>query len=311
MEFGKLKRLDLKEIWKKEAHDFTPWLAENMEALGKELGMELELEKREASVGDFSLDLLAKNLGTGDYVVIENQLTQTDHDHLGKLLTYAAGFDASTVIWLADSIRDEHRQTLEWLNQRTDSKTQFFAVVVEVFKIDDSKPVYNFRPIVFPNEWQKTKRQQSVGAISPKGEAYRTFFQKFIDDLREKYNFTNARAGQPQNFYEFTSGISGIRYVASFAHGNRVRAEIYIDKGDNEINKDIYDSLKAEETVIEEELGEELSWERLDNRRASRIAIYRDGSIDASESELEEIHKWLIEILLELKRVFGNRIKML
>jgi hypothetical protein len=309
MEFGKLEKVDLKEVWKKEAFDFTPWLSENIAALGEALGMDLELEEREANVGNFSLDLLARNLGTGEYAVIENQLTQTDHDHLGKLLTYAAGFDAATIIWVAESIRDEHRQTLEWLNQHTDTKTQFFAVVVEVFRIDDSKPAYKFRPIVFPNEWQKTKRQQAVNATSPRAEAYRSFFQKLIDELREKHKFTGARVGQPQNWYSFSSGISGFLYSASFAQGNRVRAEIYIDTGDAEKNKAVFDSLKADKTSIEEEFGEALSWERLDDKRASRVAIYRDGSINDNENQLEETQNWLIDNLLKFKRVFTDRVK--
>lgn len=309
MEFGKLEKVDLKEVWKKEAFDFTLWLSENIAALGEALGMDLELEEREANVGNFSLDLLARNLGTGEYAVIENQLTQTDHDHLGKLLTYAAGFDAATIIWVAESIRDEHRQTLEWLNQHTDTKTQFFAVVVEVFRIDDSKPAYKFRPIVFPNEWQKTKRQQAVNATSPRAEAYRSFFQKLIDELREKHKFTGARVGQPQNWYSFSSGISGFLYSASFAQGNRVRAEIYIDTGDAEKNKAVFDSLKADKTSIEEEFGEALSWERLDDKRASRVAIYRDGSINDNENQLEETQNWLIDNLLKFKRVFTDWVK--
>jgi hypothetical protein len=309
MEFGKLEKLDLKEVWNKEALDFTPWLSENIAALGEALGMDLELEEREANVGNFSLDLLARNLGTGDYAVIENQLTQTDHDHLGKLLTYAAGFDATTIIWVAESIRDEHRQTLEWLNQHTDAKTQFFAVIVEVFRIDDSKPAYKFRPIVFPNEWQKTRRQHAVNATSPRAEAYRSFFQQLIDELREAHKFTGARLGQPQSWYSFSSGISGISYGACFGQGNTVRAEIYIDTSDAEKNKAVFDSLKADETAIEQEVGNALSWERLDDKRASRVAIYRDGSIDDDKNQLEEARSWLIDNLLKFKRVFTERVK--
>jgi len=280
--FGNLSRLNLRDIWSKEATDFTPWLADNISALGKALGMELELESREANVGDFSLDLLAKDLGSGGSVVIENQLTPTDHDHLGKLLTYAAGFGASTVVWVAETIREEHRQAIDWLNQRTDTETQFFGVVIEVLKIDNSKPAYNFKPVAFPNEWQKRKKRETP-QISSKGEAYREFFQALIDDLRENYRFTGARVGQPQNWYSFATGFSGITFGASFAQGGRVRVEVYIDQGDSEKNKALFDALKMQQEPLEMELGSKLDWERLDDRRGSRIAVYREGNIESPD----------------------------
>jgi len=165
MQFGTIKKLKPRDIWPEEAKDFTPWLASNIGALGQALGMELQLKDTEATVGDFALDLLAEDLGTGHTVIIENQLSQTDHDHLGKVLTYAAGFSASTVIWVSEGIRDEHRQALDWLNQRTDEGTQFFGVVIEVLTIDDSKPAYNFKPVVSPSEWQSDKGRSSIDGI--------------------------------------------------------------------------------------------------------------------------------------------------
>ena len=197
--FGELKRPDLRSIWKHEARDFTPWLAENIQRLGQALGMDLELDEREASVGEFSLDLLARDLGTGRTVVIENQSGVTDHDHLGKLLTYAGGFDAATVVWLGEQIREEHRQALERLNQRTDPETQFSGVVAEILQIDDSMPAYNFRTVVFPNEWQRTRRAKK--RTSSRGDAYRDYFQLLIDELREKHGFTGARLGQPTSWF--------------------------------------------------------------------------------------------------------------
>jgi hypothetical protein len=308
MEFGTLKKLTPHNIWKNEATDFTPWLAENISSLGEALGMELELEKREASVGNFSLDLLAKDLSTGSFAIIENQLTQTDHDHLGKLLTYAAGFDATVVIWVAESIRDEHRQAVEWLNQHTDIKTNFFAVIVEVFKIDQSNPAFRFRPIVYPNEWQKTKRQLTTNSTSPKAQAYRAFFQKLIDDLRDKHKFTGAKLGQPQNWYSFASGYSYISYSATFCQNKKVRVELYIGTTDAERNKSIFDKLKSDKVNIEQEFGHPLSWERLDDKQASRICVYRNGSIE-DVGNLQDIHIWIVDNMLKFKQIFNSRLE--
>jgi hypothetical protein len=309
MRFGKIKKLNPRNIWPKEAENFTPWLAKNISALGEALGMELELKGTEAAVGDFSLDLLAEDLGSGHTVVIENQLTQTDHDHLGKLLTYASGFGASTVIWIAEAVRDEHRQALEWLNQRTDEDTQFFGVVIEVLKIDDSKPAYSFKPVVSPSEWQKSKKRQVRGSVTVKGEAYRKYFQVLIDELREKHKFTNAKVGQPQNWYAFSSGVSGIILGAVFAQGGKARTEVYIDVGDGEKNKALFDWLFNQREEIHSKLGKEVEWVRLDDKRASRIAVYRDGYIESSEEELVEIKEWHVENLINFKKIFSPLIK--
>lgn len=307
-DFGKIKKVNVRDIWQHEAHDFTPWLAENIEKLGESVGMDLELIEQEASVGSFSLDILAKDLSTGHHIVIENQFGDTDHDHLGKMLTYAAGFDASKVIWISENVRDEHRQTIEWLNQRTDTDTQFFAIEVEVFKIDDSKPAYNFKPIVFPNEWRKSKKEGWKGILSSKAEAYREYFQSLIDELRSKHSFTKAKIAQPQNWYIFPTGVSGISYGTSFAQGGRVRVELYIDVGESDKNKRLFDWLFEQKEIIETEFEESLDWERLDSRRASRIAIYREGSIDDVET-LQEIHSWAVQELLKFRKVFSSRLK--
>lgn len=264
MLFGELHNVSLREVWPHEASDFTPWLAENIEVLGKALGMDLELVEQEASVGDFSLDILAKGLGSSKSVIIENQLTQTDHDHLGKLLTYAAGFDASIVIWVAESVREEHRQAMDWLNQRTDNETLFFAVVIELIKIDNSKPAFNFKLVASPNEWQKNKKRQAQRAsTSTRSEKYRNYFQSLIDTLRDTHRFTAAKIGQPQGWYSFSSGISGLTYGANFGQGGKARAELYIDLGDQEKNKYVFDQLHNQKEQIENALGEKIIWEPL------------------------------------------------
>ncbi len=302
----------MREIWPHEASDFTPWLADNIAELGKTLGMDLELIEQEASVGDFSLDIHAKDLGSAKSVIVENQLTQTDHDHLGKLLTYAAGFNASIVIWVSEAIREEHRQALDWLNQRTDSDTSFFGVVVEVIRIDGSKPAFNFKLVASPNEWQKQKKRQSLrGPVSTKGEKYKNYFQGLIDELRDTHRFTSAKAGQPQNWYSFSSGASGIMYGANFSQEGKARTELYIGLADREKNKYIFDELEKMKEEIELSLEESISWERLDSGIASRLALYTDGSIDDSDADLEAIKAWHIQKLLKLKAVLGNKIKPL
>lgn len=310
-DFGEINNVNVREIWANEATDFTPWLSENIDKLGLALGMELEIQETEADVGDFSLDILAKDLGTGRIVIIENELKETDHDHLGKLLTYAGGFDAGVLVWISTQLRDEHRKALEWLNEHTASDIDCFGVVIEVIKIDSSKPAFIFKPVVFPNEWQKDARRGTSVKPSPRTEAYKEYFQTLIDELRTKYKFTGAKAAQPQNWYTFASGVTGIVFTNSFVKGGKVRAEVYIDFQDKEKNKNFFDGLLARKESIERDFGGALSWERLDDKRASRIAAYRDGEIDWESGKLDEIKAWSIDNLLRLKKALLPEVKNL
>jgi hypothetical protein len=225
---------------------------------------------------------------------------------LGKLLTYAGGFDARVLVWIAKELRDEHRKALEWLNERTGSDVACFGVVIEVMRIDDSKPAFNFKPVVFPNKWRPEPPE-----ASPKAEAYRQYFQSLIDELRTKYKFTGAKVGQPQNWYSFSSGLTGLVFSNSFAQGGKVRAEMYIDFGDKDRNKKFFDRMYAEQPEIEKEYGASLTWERIDDKRASRIAVYREGSIDDSAETRAEIQQWSIENLLKLRKVLLPKAKAL
>ena len=311
VELGSIEQVDLREVWSHEAQDFTPWLAENLDKLGEALGLDLELRSAEAAVGPFSLDVLAHDLGSNRPVIIENQLEVTNHDHLGKLLTYAAGYDAYAVVWLTKEFRDEHRQALDWLNQRTDEDTQFFGVVVEAWRIDKSRPAPHFRAVAFPNDWQKqsSKGQRNSGAtsnVSERGERYRAFFQSLIDTLREEHRFTNARKGQPQSWYNFSSGTRGVSYNPSFSPPRGIaRVELYVDRGDHDLNKRLFDELEDRKETIESLIQGEWEWERLDNRRACRISVVRAANIDDHPDTLEKLQGWMVDRLLAFKRVFG------
>jgi len=304
-DFGALHYVDVRDLWRHEAHEFTPWLATHLTALGESIGLDLELTEQEACVGAFFCDLVAKEINTDRIVIIENQLEAADHSHFGQLLTYAAGKEASVAIWIAREIRDEYRQALTWLNSRTDTKTEFFGIVLEAFRIDDSKPVVNFKIVAAPNEWRKKAAEATAKSVGSKDELYRQFFEPVVDELREVHLFTNARRAQPQNWMIFPSGIRGAVYGLNFPQGNKVRSELYIDFGDQAFNKAFFDAMALQRSKIESAFGSPLSWERLDGRRASRIATYRKGAITDTREDLESIRAWGVSNLLSLKRVLG------
>ena len=312
---AKIERVDLREAWPNEARDFTPWLARNIDELAEALGMDLELQETEAAVGGYSLDVLATDLNQNRPVIIENQLETTNHDHLGKLLTYAAGYDANVIVWLTREFRDEHRQALDWLNQRTGEDTQFFGVVVELLKIDGSRPAPQFRAVATPNDWRKeaaAKVRGDAQVPSERGERYRKFFQPLIDNLRERHKFTNVRKAQPQNWYSFSAGYGQrVTYGANFTGQKRARVELYIDDGDKERNIWLLDRLEEHKGDIEAVVQETLDWQRLENRRACRIALDRPGSIEDDSDTLSEIEEWMVDRLLKFKLAFEPRLSVL
>ena len=316
-ELATIEKVDIREIWPDEAKNFTPWLSEHMPELGEALGLDLETRTTEAPVGAFALDILARDLGSDRPVAIENQLGATDHTHLGQLLTYAAGYEANVLIWIAREFKDEHREALDLLNRRTDGETEFFGVVVEVWKIGDSHPAPHFNVVSAPNDWRKSRVDRPrVSGTSERGERYRMFFQELIDTLREEHRFTNARKGQPQSWYSFSSSVSGFQYNASFAgkSSNKARVELYIDNSDKDWSEDKdrneqrFDQLAKSKEEIDSEIEGDFEWERLDDKRACRISVVRQGSIDDDEEALKEIRDWMIEKLLVFKQVFGPRL---
>lgn len=302
IELSSLEVVKLRDVWPNEAHDFTPWLADNIDQLGAVLGMDLELRDTEAEVGAFSLDVLAHDLGSNRPVVIENQLEPTDHDHLGKLLTYAARYEAHTIVWLVRDFRSEHRAALDWLNQRTGEDTAFFGVVVEAWKIDDSRPAPRFTPVVVPNDWQK---QGQEAGLSLKQLRYRQFFQALINTLHKEHQFTAASRARPQNWYGFKSGFSGFSYTASFKVTQAARVAIEISTGDKARNKALFDRLYERREGIEEVLRDSLTWDRKDEYQSCIISVEREGRIEDDEETLEQIREWMIKWLLAFKEAFG------
>jgi hypothetical protein len=310
-EFGEIINVPMNAIWEHEERDFTPWLVENISKLGDALGgLQLEVKQTEVYTTNFQLDILAKEISTNKIVVIENQIYKTDHKHLGQLITYASFFKAEIIIWVSQEVTEDHRSAIDWLNNNTHENIQFYAVEANIIKIDSSRPALNFKLKAFPNEWEKSFGKIGTNLISETGELYRAFFQSLIDDLREKHHFTNARVGQPQSWYSFTTGTKGCTYGCSFARGAKVRTELYIDTQSKEINKNILKAFENRKAELENEFGEFLNFEELDTKRASKITIYRDGDIYSDNQSLIEIKNWCIQKLLKFKQVFGDKLKI-
>ncbi|MBH5372152.1 DUF4268 domain-containing protein [Bradyrhizobium glycinis] len=309
LELGTVKAVPLRELWSGEATHFTPWLSQNLGILAEKLGMDLELEMIEAAAGDFAADIIARDLSTNRRVVIENQFGNTDHRHLGQLITYASVLDAGAVVWIPETIRSEHKSAIDFLNQNLKESLRLYAIEASAIRIDQSKPAFVLNVISQPTE-PAIRADERGETISETREKYRAYFQSLIDELRTKYSFTNARVGQPQNWYFFASENSRIyKYGMSFAIGGRVRAEIYLDCGEKAKNELLFDCLHQQAFAIHQEFGSELTWERLDERRGCRIVSYHDGSIDADTEQLVQIKDWAIASLLKLKSIFPKRIE--
>jgi len=307
-QLGTIEKVDIRDVWKSESADFTPWLSENMSRLGDALGMNLESTSIEAEVGGYRLDILARDSDRDSVVAIENQLGETDHSHLGQLLTYTAGYDAKVSIWIARKFREEHRAALDLLNQRTGNDSEFYGVVLALWRIGHSLPAPHFRVVSAPNNWGKI--QKSRGSSSQGDQRYYHFFQGLIDELGEGTGIPTPYKVSRRSWQPFKSGYSGFGYVASFGirPSRRARIELYIDCGDQDENKRRFDQLVDKRNEIESALGDGLHWERLDDKKACRISAYRNGSITDDQEDLDEIQSWMVDTLPRFKKVFDPRL---
>lgn len=300
-ELGKLQRLSAREAWAHEATHFTPWLLENASVLGEVMGMDLELNFAEHSVGDFSLDLIGTDLATGETVIVENQLEKSDHSHLGQLLTYASGTDAATVVWVADAFRAEHRAALDWLNERTDERTRFFGVEVSAIRIDDSALAPLFELAVAPNDWQKEVRSQAVAAgLSVRQETYREFWGLFLDLLQQQHpGWTNTRKPLPQSWMNLPAGVSVANYAVASGR-DQLRVEIYFSSKSAEINEGNFNALLKHKDRLESAFGDPLLWDPLEGRKACRVSFSRTGDI-TDQQEWPEYAQWFVDTVNRLR----------
>jgi hypothetical protein len=305
-----VETISLSEEWDHEEADFTPWLVDNIELLADAIGIEIEDVEREEDVGGYRADITGTEMNTDGTVVIENQYGGTDHNHLGQLLTYAAGTDATFVIWLAEEFRDEHRSVLEWLNSSGPDAANFFGVRPRVVRLEGTEERgFEFNVTVEPNDWER----ELTESLTTREQAYKDFFTELTQRYAERNPNWNQLTPQPQSWLAFGAGISGIRFSWSFHQGPEISTELYIDTSEKERNAEIFTELKEDEESIVEELGN-VVWQRLPEKRACRIKVARSISGPIEElnaSERREIEDWAIEQMDDLREVFEPRLERL
>ncbi len=299
MELGKMKRIiDLRTVWPHEANDFTKWLAEeaNLEELGNAVSIDIDLEERESSVGSFNVDLFATESGSGRKIIIENQLEDTNHDHLGKLITYASGKGAEVVIWIVKRARDEHRQAIEWLNQHTDSNIGFFLVEIELWQINDSLLAPKFNVVEKPNDWAKTMK--SIEGMSETDRLKVEFWQAFNDHMNNNPAFLkefSTRKPQPQHWYDLAVGTSAYYISLNINTQKRIiDVGLYIHS-----DKDLFHKFEAQKEVFQEAIGKDIVFR--DAGKASRILIYHSCHVK-DRSKWPEAADWMFETALKFKK---------
>lgn len=297
---ARLERVSLRTAWPHEAINFTPWLAEkaNLDLLAEKIGIPLQLEAVEKEVGTFYADILAKEPDTDRWVLIENQITPTDHGHLGQLLTYAAGLEAHTIIWIAESFREEHRAAIDFLNRATTEEFAFFGVQVELYRIGDSPLAPDFSVVAKPNDWSKrtqTAKQAAGGDEKESQRQWREYWGALIEAAKGRYPALAERdpyRGNWQTFESIKGGNPTFSLNATFPWDKSLRIEIYIDKS---LAKTAFKILYEQKAQIEKAFGESLTWEELPDKQASRISFYMPGNDKRGErSTWAKQHEWLI-----------------
>ncbi|MDE0401481.1 MAG: DUF4268 domain-containing protein [Candidatus Poribacteria bacterium] len=308
-----LTSVDLNEVWENEPQHFTPWLAqkENLTLLGETLGIDLELETQEINIGDFRADLLCKNRGDGSWVLIENQLAPTDHTHAGQLLTYAAGLDASTVIWIAKRFRSEHRAMLDSLNRITDERYCFFGIEVKVWQIEDSARAVQFEVVSSPNDWSRGVnrdiRRAANQELSETDKSHLRFWTGLREYMQDKASRLNCPAPGPWRYIVFSIGRTGFTLETHLAPTrNEISIRLCID----------YDNAKAhfyllqkQQEAIEKAFGEPLEWHELPGNNRSRISLTKVDTDPLDENEWPHQYEWFTTQLEVFDTVFRERIR--
>lgn len=307
MAIGKLEEVDIRELWKHEQYDFSEWLSkkENIENLNEILGLTLVDISKETYVGSYRCDLFAKDETTGIKVIIENQLEMSNHDHLGKIITYASGLDAKVVVWIVKEAREEHRSAIEWLNNNTNSNINFFLIEIHAYKIGNSDNAPMFQVIEQPNDFIKNNKSINSNDTMNKSQSQRLeFWNQFNNVLIEKGKPFNVRKATTDHWYNVAIGTSDAHIDITLVNKDSViGVELYITD-----NKELFDKLYQRKDEIEKDLGFKLDWRRLNNSKASRIVTYIKGLNFDDHSNYNELINKTIDLSVLMRDTFKKYI---
>jgi len=309
---GRLEKLDLRDAWKNEAGDFTPWLAseENIKLLGDTLNLDLEVQQQEAQVGPFRADILCRNTADNSLVLVENQLERTDHRHLGQLFTYAAGLDAVAVVWIASRFTEEHRAAMDWLNRITHDGFHFFGLEIELWRIGESEPAPKFNIVAKPNDWSKVVKEASSGGgeRTPSQQRQAAFWTDFGKVIEETGSGWRVPKPQPSSWVGYGIGGKSFKLEPTVAvNDGWVAVRLTMSDANAEA---YFHLLQAEQDVIEQELGIEVAWLEKPGRNHCAIEARAQGSID-KRRDRRRLMVWMLQTMDAFERVFRHRIRTL
>ncbi len=317
LNLSKIEPIPLRDCWENEATDFTPWLAEddNIALLADALGLtELEVKAQEEHVGPFRADILCKDPSTDKLVLIENQLEKTDHNHLGQILTYAAGLDAVTIIWIAEKFTEEHRAAIDWLNRITDKDFNFFGIEIQLIKIGDSDavaPIFNI--IAKPNGWSKDVRNSSQNTSDKptKGQSVKYEFWSAFCEYMSSNPSRLFKTQSPSQDHWMNIAIGRSHFQISLlinTRENKATVQMYMTDDSDKI---YFDALVKNREEAEKEIGSKLEWRRLDGKKASTIDIYLLNCDFSNPTKQQKVFAWYKDYTERFIKYFKPIIKKL
>ena len=300
-EIGRLIEVDVRELWKHEQYDFSNWLAKesNIEYLNEILGLTLIEVDKEINVGPYRCDIVATDETSGLKVIIENQLESTNHDHLGKIITYASGLDAKVIVWIVKEAKEERRAAIEWLNNYTSSEIDFFLIEIHAYKIGDSNPAPKFEVVEKPNDFVKRSKNKDDGELNTSQTERLIFWQLFNDRVELKGKPFNIRKPTTDHWYDIAIGTSAAKIAVDLVNKeNCIILELYIHS-----DKDLYDSLYEKKNEIEGETGLTFEWNRLDSKKACRIKHFIYGLDFDNHSNYNQLMDEVIDKAIIMRKV--------